>query len=188
MLPRGSDPLADVAAGLFDAWRRILGRAVASSRTSGHAFARVMRFNPTDLPWIVSTRSLLFAGFAAVLCGIALDAAIGPAGSWREAAGVGVSTAAWALVRLLLLRLVSEDAGPVTRAWALSLLPWCIGVTPALRALVWVASAGVAFSALRSPGIDARKSARTVAIAWVAQAALVVAVSALRWVALLALG
>jgi len=186
MLPRGGGPVA-IASGLFYAWRRLVTSALTAVAGGARGVgARVAHLGSSAAQVDRGTLELV-AGAGAILLGIVLDIAIGPPGTQMDAIGAGLSTIAWALARLLLLRLVEPDVRETGRAWRLSLFPWAFGVTPELRAAAWVASGIVAAVTLRAAGLPTRRWLRATVVVWGVQAALSLAIVVVRWVALLAL-
>ena len=134
-------------------------------------------------PWLLRY-TVVWLGWAALVLGAAVGVALAPAGLARTLAlWAGAQSVLWAGVRWLLMRLTgrgaARDSAKLRGATSLGLLAYVAAVTPELSVAAWVVSAVVTWLALVRLGDARRQAARTVGIAWGAQA-LVVAAS---WIA-----
>lgn len=167
--------------GLLLAWRRLLSRPVGWFATLAARLGD--RASRDDRP-LLERRWLLGAAVGALAVGVVGGIALAPGGQPRVvAAAAGAGSVLWAVVRLALMRVTARgsesDARAITGAWALGMLAYAVGVTPSLRALAWAASAALTWYALWRLGEERRTATRMVAVAWGAQAVVVV----LSWLA-----
>ena len=169
---RSTDTNALVA--LAETWRAWLSGVLPSSRLP---VARTTE-RESESTWLERGWTAAF-GVACFGAGAVAAVLLAPPGPARTVAAVTAAEGAiWAGVRWLLMRVAGR--GPSSRgrallqAWAFGLLPFAVAVIPALRAVAWVASAGVTWYGLVRGGDSAKNAARTVGIAWGAQGAVVV--------------
>jgi hypothetical protein len=122
----------------------------------------------------------VWLGNAALVAGVALGVAVAPPGLARTLAlWAGAQSVLWALVRWLLMAYASRGTArggaALLGASSLGLIAYGVAATPELRAVAWVVSAAVTWRALVTLGDSRRDAGRVVALAWGAQAAVVVA-------------
>lgn len=167
---------------LLLAWRRLLTRLLFSVtqtivRSRLH-FAGTAETPWSERPWMVPTAIL------ALLVGAVGAILVAPAGQLRElAAAASVASVVWAGLRLLLLRLAAarpaRDPKAITGAWAVGLIAYGIGFTPALRFAAWAISGVLTWYFLQRLGEERREASVLTAVAWGTQAGVVV----LSWLA-----
>ena len=169
---------------LLLAWRRLLTPLfrrplnAAENTESGQPTPPVPAFS-----WVTS-RWLLVLGIAGLAVGASLGIALAAPGQARALALLaGAETLLWAAVRWFLMRFTGHGAANDSRqlrgATALGLIAYAIALSPGLRLAAWVLSAGLTWVGLVIQGDRRREALRTVAIAWGAQAAVVL----LSWIA-----
>ena len=134
-------------------------------------------------PWLLRS-SVVWLGGCSLALGIGLGVALAPPGLPRTlAAWAGVQSVLWAVVRWLLMKYTgrgaARDGAALLGASSLGLIAYAAAVTPGLRVAAWVVSAVLTWFGLVRLGDRRDEAARTVALAWGAQA-LVVAAS---WIA-----
>ena len=189
--PSDGAPDGDPLTGLFGAWRRVVsavagvaGRAARALPGSRPARALAMASAYVRDPAGTLARAdgdgmarLAEAGAAALAVGAGLaflvSGALGDA-EIRRFLAIGW-TAAWALVRLLLLRLAGRghpftDTRRLEAAWGASLLPYLTAVAPPLEIAALGVSAYLAHRGLIALGASREESTRAVAVAFGGQA------------------
>jgi hypothetical protein len=168
---------------LFEMWRRLVTRCADALVALTQRLSPAEKPNATPRPRLLGP-TVVWLGWGALLLGALAGAVIAPAGLARTLAlWAGVQSVLWAVVRMMLMRLLGrgrvQDAGVLLGASSLGLVVYAGAVTPELRLAAWVASAAITWLALVRLGDERSDAARTVGIAWGAQA-LVVAAS---WIA-----
>jgi len=170
---------------LFEMWRSLVTQARdALLRLPSRLFPAEKTSPPElPLPWLLRP-GIVWLGDAALALGIGVGIALAAPGQSRYlAAWAGAQAVLWAIVRWFLMRAARRGTAPdgsiLLGASSLGLLAYAAAVTPELRVLAWVVSAGLTWLGLVRLGDRTREAGRTVAIAWGAQA-LVVAAS---WIA-----
>jgi hypothetical protein len=189
MVARRSDtrstpsPLGGLFAELFEMWRRLV------THLRDVLVPLWMRLFPAETPdapprpWLLR-RAVVWIGGASVVIGAAVGIALAVPGLPRSlAVWAGVQSLVWAVARWLLMRYagrgMARNSTALLGASSLGLVVYALAVTPELRALAWVVSAVITRLALVGLGDSRREAARTVGIAWGAQAVVVAA----SWVA-----
>jgi len=124
-------------------------------------------------------------GACAVVAGAAGGVAIAAPGSARLFALLaGTMSVLWAIVRAVIFRfadadLTAEDPALARGALALGLLAYALALTPEARLAAWALSAGISSYALERAGQPRRIVWQAIALAWGAQAIVVIG----EWVA-----
>ncbi len=155
---------ARAASALFESWRRLLTRTLRASSNALRSAAR--RLRPTVWPSDPLGRERVAARVGPVAFGIGLVMTVVVTVSQGEPLRSGLARAVtmtlWALARLAILVALS-DRDPRARqtaqaAWSISLVPFAMGATPALRVLALAAGATLAHVALRSRGVPSSRA------------------------------
>jgi len=168
------------------AWRDLLTRfvySIAPPSTRAHPGPAAASPRPAEVPW-PERAWVLPVAVASLLIGAIGAVAIAPAGEARKlAVAASVASCLYAPLRLVLLRLAASrpvrDPRAITAAWAVGLVVYAIGFTPALRLLAWAASGLLTWYALQRLGTARREASVLVSVAWGTQAGVVV----LSWIA-----
>ncbi len=157
-------------------WRRLVTMALRwasdiAARATAAADRRGARW--VERGWVPAL------GASAFVVGAAGTLAVAGGGNAQLVASVAIAESlVWAGMRWLVMRLLGR--GPAARgralagAWALGLLPYAFAVVTALGVVAWVVSAGLTWFGLVSADDRPENAARTVGIAWGAQAAVIV--------------
>lgn len=164
---------------LFETWRHAVTRARNASAET------ISRLSPAEKPaarpahWLLHP-GVVWLGDASLVLGAALGVAISQPGLPRTLAiWAGIQSVVWAVVRWLLMTYASGDSARdrsvLLAASSFGLAAYAVAATPELRGLAWAVSAAMTWRALVLLGDDRRDAGRIVAVAWGAQAAVVVA-------------
>lgn len=194
------DSIGAVWAGLFSTWRRLLTtiatgsrRALAATRSIARNWAmqwvRLVSYHrDATLPWSVDgTRARQAAaaiGVRGFIFGIGLAAlsAAGVRNSWLAVIAVVAEQLLWASARFIIIALVSPrgaiDRRGLSTAFMAGLLPYALGVTPALRTLSLAGSAVLTYRGLQGAGLRPGEARTAVIWSFGGQAA----VGALGWI------
>jgi len=172
-----------LSAELFELWRRFVTRLRDALLDLRSRLVPAEKPGSSARPWLLRP-VVIWLGVSALLLGIALGVALAPPGLPRSLAlWAGVQSALWAVVRWLLMKYAgrgaARDGAVLLGASSLGLIAYAAAVTPELQAGAWAVSAALTWFALVRLGDRKSEAARTVAIAWGAQA-LVVSAS---WIA-----
>ncbi|HEX9093647.1 MAG TPA: hypothetical protein VF902_06660 [Coriobacteriia bacterium] len=210
-VPQGDDPSGDPVSGLFRAWRRLVTSAGDGLRAFERSASRSRpaRAARMALAYVRDPAGTLARadadGLARLAEAGAAALAVGAALSWAVSGALGLPpvrrflaigwTAAWALARLLIMRLASRErpsrAGVLEAVWGASLLPYLGAVAAPLDLVALAASAFLAHKGLVAVGTARGEARRVVLIAfggqlvaeiaaWVARGGLVLGLALLR--------
>jgi hypothetical protein len=185
MVARRSDanttslPPGDFLARLFEMWRRFLSRSRDALVGLRERLSPAEKPDALSRPWLLRP-GIVWIGAASLALGVVLGVALSPPGPARSLAiWAGIQSALWAPLRWLVMKYASrrralEDAA-LLGASSLGLVAYALAVTPELQAAAWVVSAAITWAALGHLGDDRREAAKTVGLAWGAQALVLVA-------------
>lgn len=173
-----SGAFRELVAELFEAWRHVVTRLVGVLALLRARVAPAERFAPAPRSWLLRP-AVAWSGALALALGAVLGVALAQPGLPRSLAiWAGVQSLLWAAVRWLLMRFTARgaarDSAVLLGASSLGLLAYAFAVNPELRVAAWVLSATLTWFALVRLGDREREAARTVGIAWGAQALVVI--------------
>lgn len=177
---------------LFAVWRRSLATMAHSGGSGLRAGYREIKRIARGEPAALSAPFTFWFGLFCLLGGFA--ARIGYNGTDATAIGIaisGVSTTAWAILRLTMINIVEQwdeqESRAVRGAWALGLIPFLFSVDGLAETLAWLASGYVTFQALCLIRPERARAFRVVALSWGTHVAALVILQFLQnvWVALL---
>jgi len=183
MAVRKSDP--DPAAGtitaavvgeLFEMWRHLLTWAYDATVALLRPPTPAKR--PESVAHWLHRREVVWLGTLLLASGVTAGVLLAEPGFSRTlAAWAGFQSVLWAAARWLLVRYATPGSGRngagLLGATSFGLVAYGLALTPELRAVAWAASATLTWVALVLLGSDRRVAARTVSIAWGAQALVV---------------